>query len=79
VDLLRYDVVDVFTTGGAYTGNPLAVVHGGYVLTTDQMQTIAAEFGLSETAFPLPATTPPPSSWRRARRWGAPRSWACSS
>jgi trans-2,3-dihydro-3-hydroxyanthranilate isomerase len=57
VDLLRYDVVDVFTTGGAYTGNPLAVVHGGHVLTTGQMQTIAAEFGLSETAFPLPATT----------------------
>jgi trans-2,3-dihydro-3-hydroxyanthranilate isomerase len=57
VDLLRYDVVDVFTTGGAYTGNPLAVVHGGNVLTTRQMQTIAAEFGLSETAFPLPATT----------------------
>jgi trans-2,3-dihydro-3-hydroxyanthranilate isomerase len=57
VDLLRYDVVDVFTTGGAYTGNPLAVVHGGNVLTTDQMQAIAAEFALSETAFPLPPTT----------------------
>lgn len=57
MDLLRYDVVDVFTTGGAYTGNPLAVVHGGNVLTTDQMQAIAAEFGLSETAFPLPPTT----------------------
>jgi trans-2,3-dihydro-3-hydroxyanthranilate isomerase len=56
VDLLRYDVVDVFTTGGAYTGNPLAVVHGGNVLTTGQMQGIAAEFGLSETAFPLPPT-----------------------
>jgi trans-2,3-dihydro-3-hydroxyanthranilate isomerase len=57
VDLLRYDVVDVFTTDGAYTGNPLAVVHGGTVLTTGQMQTIAAEFGLPATAFPLPATT----------------------
>ena len=56
MDLLRYDVVDVFTTGGAYTGNPLAVVHGGHVLTTGQMQTVAAEFGLSETAFPLPPT-----------------------
>jgi trans-2,3-dihydro-3-hydroxyanthranilate isomerase len=57
VDLLRYEVVDVFTTGGAYTGNPLAVVHGGNVLTTDQMQAIAAEFALSETAFPLPPMT----------------------
>ena len=35
--LLRYDVVDVFTTDGAYTGSPLAVVHGGSVLTADQM------------------------------------------
>ncbi len=57
MDLLRYDVVDVFTTGGAYTGNPLAVVHSGSVLTTRQMQTIAAEFGLAVTAFPIPATT----------------------
>jgi trans-2,3-dihydro-3-hydroxyanthranilate isomerase len=57
VEFLRYDVVDVFTTGGAYTGNPLAVVWGGNLLSTDQMQAIAAEFGLSETAFPLPPTT----------------------
>ncbi|WP_219412883.1 PhzF family phenazine biosynthesis protein [Pseudonocardia nigra] len=55
---LRYDVVDVFTVDGAYTGNPLAVVHGGGALTGEQMQVIAAEFGLSETAFPLPPTTP---------------------
>jgi trans-2,3-dihydro-3-hydroxyanthranilate isomerase len=57
VDSLRFDVVDVFTTDGAYAGNPLAVVHGGGVLTTAQMQAVAAEFGLSETAFPLPPTT----------------------
>jgi trans-2,3-dihydro-3-hydroxyanthranilate isomerase len=57
VDLLRYDVVDVFTTGGAFTGNPLAVMHGGSVLTTRQMQTISTEFGLAVTAFPIPATT----------------------
>jgi trans-2,3-dihydro-3-hydroxyanthranilate isomerase len=50
---LRYDVVDVFTDR-PYAGNPLAVVHGGVDLTTAQMQAIAAEFGLSETAFPLP-------------------------
>ena len=54
---LRYDVVDVFTDR-PYTGNPLAVVHGGAELTGRQMQAIAAEFGLSETAFPLPPSTP---------------------
>ena len=54
---LRYDVVDVFTDR-PYTGNPLAVVHGGTELTGRQMQAIAAEFGLSETAFPLPPSTP---------------------
>lgn len=53
--MLTYDVVDVFTDR-AYAGNPLAVVHGGVDLTTGQMQAIAAEFGLSETAFPLPPT-----------------------
>ena len=53
---LRYDVVDVFTADGPHTGNPLAVVHGGDVLSTARMQTIAAEFGLSETAFPLAPT-----------------------
>jgi len=55
---LRYDVVDVFTDR-AYAGNPLAVVHGANDLSTAQMQAVAAEFGLSETAFPLPPTTPP--------------------
>lgn len=54
---LTYDIVDVFTDR-AYAGNPLAVVHGAGHLTTGQMQTLAAEFGLSETVFPLPPTTP---------------------
>src|SRR3712207_1178294 len=54
---LSYDVVDVFTDR-AYAGNPLAVVHGGQALAPDQMQAVAAEFGLSETAFPLPPTAP---------------------
>lgn len=53
--MLRYDIVDVFTDR-AYAGNPLAVVHGGHELSTGQMQAIAAEFHLSETAFPLPPT-----------------------
>jgi trans-2,3-dihydro-3-hydroxyanthranilate isomerase len=56
VPLLSYDVVDVFTDR-AYAGNPLAVVHGGVDLGEAAMQAIAAEFGLSETAFPLPPTT----------------------
>jgi trans-2,3-dihydro-3-hydroxyanthranilate isomerase len=54
---LRYDIVDVFTDR-PYAGNPLAVVHGGTDLAGAQMQAIAAEFGLSETAFPLPPTQP---------------------
>ena len=49
--MLRYDVVDVFTDR-AYAGNALAVVHGGEGLSTQQMQSIAREFNLSETAFP---------------------------
>lgn len=53
---LPYDVVDVFTDR-AYAGNPLAVVHDAHSLTTGQMQAIAAEFGLSETVFPLRPTT----------------------
>jgi trans-2,3-dihydro-3-hydroxyanthranilate isomerase len=54
---LRYEIVDVFTDR-AYAGNPLAVVHRADALETEQMQAVAAEFGLSETAFPLPPTTP---------------------
>jgi trans-2,3-dihydro-3-hydroxyanthranilate isomerase len=54
---LDYHVVDVFTDR-AFTGNPLAVVLGADDLTTAQLQSLAAEFNLSETAFPLPATDP---------------------
>jgi len=50
--MLRYEIVDVFT-GRAYSGNPLAVVYDADELTTSQMQQIAAEFNLSETAFVL--------------------------
>ena len=52
---LAYDVVDVFTDR-PFAGNPLAVVHGAASLTTEQLQAIALEFNLSETAFPMPAT-----------------------
>jgi trans-2,3-dihydro-3-hydroxyanthranilate isomerase len=52
---LRFDVVDVFTER-PFAGNPLAVVHGGDGLDTEQLQAIAREFNLSETAYPLPST-----------------------
>jgi len=53
---LSYHVVDVFAVDGQpFTGNPLAVVLDGEHLSTTQMQTLAREFALSETAFPLPA------------------------
>jgi trans-2,3-dihydro-3-hydroxyanthranilate isomerase len=52
--MLPYEIVDVFTDR-AFAGNPLAVVLDGEALTTDQMQSLAREFHLSETAFPLPS------------------------
>jgi trans-2,3-dihydro-3-hydroxyanthranilate isomerase len=54
---LAYHVVDVFTDR-AFAGNPLAVVLDGEELTTSQMQSLASEFNLSETTFPMPPTTP---------------------
>jgi trans-2,3-dihydro-3-hydroxyanthranilate isomerase len=53
---LHFDIVDVFTDR-AYTGNPLAVVHRARTLTAAQMQAIAREFNLSETAFTMSPTT----------------------
>ncbi len=52
--MLRYEIVDVFTDT-AFAGNPLAVVLDGEDLTRAQMQSLAREFHLSETAFPLPS------------------------
>ncbi|HET6817480.1 MAG TPA: PhzF family phenazine biosynthesis protein [Mycobacteriales bacterium] len=52
---LDYQVVDVFTTT-PYAGNPLAVVLGADDLSTGQLQSLAREFNLSETAFPMAAT-----------------------
>lgn len=54
---LAYAVVDVFTTR-PFAGNPLAVVFGAQELATDQLQSIAREFNLSETVFVLPPTAP---------------------
>jgi trans-2,3-dihydro-3-hydroxyanthranilate isomerase len=56
-DSFAYRVVDVFTDQ-AFAGNPLAVVLDADDLTTAEMQTIANEFNLSETTFPVAATTP---------------------
>lgn len=53
---LHFDIVDVFTDR-AYTGNQLAVVHRARTLTPAQMQAIAREFNLSETAFTMSPTT----------------------
>jgi trans-2,3-dihydro-3-hydroxyanthranilate isomerase len=52
---MRYPfwTADVFTDR-AFAGNPLAVVADATGLTTEQMQTIAHEFNLSETTFVLP-------------------------
>ena len=47
---LDYFLVDVFSEH-ALAGNPLAVVDNTANLTTEQMQSIAREFNLSETTF----------------------------
>lgn len=52
---MEYEIVDVFTTR-RFAGNPLAVVLDAEELTGEQMQAIANEFHLSETAFVLPAS-----------------------
>lgn len=54
--MLDYEVVDVFTDT-AFTGNPLAVVLGAEALGTAQLQALANEFHLSETAFPMDVAT----------------------
>lgn len=54
---LDFEVVDVFTDT-AFAGNPLAVVLGAEDLTTADLQAIANEFNLSETAFPLDVAAP---------------------
>lgn len=47
--------VDAFTDR-AFTGNPAAVLINASGLSDEQMQLIAREMNLSETAFVLPAT-----------------------
>ena len=49
---LKFHTLDVFTRS-RFGGNPLAVVLGADGLSAEMMQTIAAEFNLSETVFVL--------------------------
>ena len=51
---LRYRIVDEFTDR-PFRGNPLAVVLDADELDSGQLQALAREFNLSETAFPLTA------------------------
>ncbi|MEM8978824.1 MAG: PhzF family phenazine biosynthesis protein [Pseudomonadota bacterium] len=48
--MIPYAIYDVFTDK-AYAGNPLAIVMEADGLSTEQMQTMAREFNLSETIF----------------------------
>ncbi|MGQ0457008.1 MAG: PhzF family phenazine biosynthesis protein [Hyphomicrobium sp.] len=54
---LAYHIIDVFTER-RFGGNPLAVVLDADRLSAAEMQSIAREFNLSETAFVLKATSP---------------------
>jgi trans-2,3-dihydro-3-hydroxyanthranilate isomerase len=52
-----FQTVDVFTDR-KFGGNPLAVIPDAQGLSTEQMQSIAAEFNLAETTFVLPPKDP---------------------
>lgn len=52
-----YSIVDVFTTR-RFAGNPVAVIRDAQGLSDQDMQSIAQEFGFSETTFILPPSDP---------------------
>jgi PhzF family phenazine biosynthesis protein len=52
---LVFRIVNVFTRGGALTGNPLAVFEDAAALDEATMQALARQFNLSETTFVLPS------------------------
>ena len=54
---LKFHTIDVFTSQ-RFGGNPLGVVLGADLLTTEQMQTIAHEFNLAETIFVMDPKDP---------------------
>jgi trans-2,3-dihydro-3-hydroxyanthranilate isomerase len=52
-----FRIVNVFTQDqGPFTGNPLCVFENGSDLNSEQMQSLARQFNLSETTFILPST-----------------------
>lgn len=51
--VVPYTIVDVFTSE-RFSGNPLAVIRDASLLSSTEMQSIAGEFGFSETTFVLP-------------------------
>ncbi|HET6271792.1 MAG TPA: PhzF family phenazine biosynthesis protein [Bacteroidota bacterium] len=69
---VRIKQVDAFTEI-PLTGNPAGVVFNAQSLTDQEMQTIAREMAVSETAFILPATTPAASL---RIRWFTPQTEA---
>ena len=54
---LAFETLDVFTDR-RFGGNPLAIVPDASGLSTEAMQSLAAEFNLSETTFVLPPENP---------------------
>jgi trans-2,3-dihydro-3-hydroxyanthranilate isomerase len=53
-----FRIVNVFTQDqGPFTGNPLCVFENGGDLNSEQMQSLARQFNLSETTFILPSTS----------------------
>ena len=50
-----YSIIDVFTKS-PFLGNPVAVIRDGTGLSDVEMQSIAREFGFSETTFILPSS-----------------------
>ena len=52
---LAYRIVNVFTRGGPFTGNPLCVFEDGSQLDGTTMQALARQFNLSETTFIVPS------------------------
>ena len=52
-----FRIVNVFTQDqGPFTGNPLCVFENGDGLSTEDMQSLARQFNLSETTFILRST-----------------------
>ncbi len=52
-----YRIVNVFTQGEPFTGNPLCVFEDAESLDSARMQALALQFNLSETTFILPSSS----------------------